>query len=196
MSVAARPSRLPDLPNVFAPVPKREEMLELMDGWSDLFGYYTNRIDLKKGDLSAVCLPTCTLTAHAPLWGTKPGQEKAVLVAEGRKNLSGMLRFMKVTRHDMKLSMRKNGKELCLFFKARVKLRILPFCAIVNAPLIFVVKYENDERGELKIASVDEWAVKSATIEEARKMLVELCFWPTDDTTFAPFTAAFGGLPQ
>jgi len=147
MSVAARPSRLPDLPNVFAPVPKREEMLELMDGWSDLFGYYTNRIDLKKGDLSAVCLPTCTLTAHAPLWGTKPGQEKAVLVAEGRKNLSGMLRFMKVTRHDMKLSMRKNGKELCLFFKARVKLRILPFCAIVNAPLILSSSMKTTSEG-------------------------------------------------
>jgi hypothetical protein len=188
MAAAAGPPRSSDRPNVFSHVPNCKELLELMDGWSDLFGDYTTRIDLKKGDLSAVCLPTCTLTTHAPLWGKKPGQDKAVPVAEVRKNLSDKFRFMKVTRQDVKLAMRKNGTELCLFFVARVKLRFLPFCAIVTAPLIFVVKYENDERGALKIASVDEWAVKSATIEEARKMLVELCFWPPVDTTFAPFT--------
>lgn len=193
MAVASGSTRLPSLPSVFASVPNSKELLELVDQWADLFGYHAGRIVLKQGNLSTMCLPSCSLTAHAPLWGTKPGQEKAVPVAEVRKTLSSVLAFVKIARHGMQLSMRKSGKELCLFFKAHARLRIMPCFSIVTESLVFVVKFENDEQGALKIASVDEWPVPSATVGEARKVLAETCFWPQEETVFAPYIA-FGAL--
>lgn len=105
--------------------PNSKAILALIDQLALLFGYYTNRIDLKTGDLAAVCLPDCTLTAHAPLWGTKPGKEKGVPALQVRKTLGGsLLPFVRIARHDMQLAMHPEGKGICLFFEVFMKLKV------------------------------------------------------------------------
>ena len=82
---------------------EHDGLLDLIDTWASLLGYYSGRIDLKSGTLSDCTTPDCTLTAHAPLWGTRKGKEVAVPVAEVRKRLSGMLRWVRIQRHSMHL---------------------------------------------------------------------------------------------
>ena len=127
--------------------PNSKPLLALVDEWAVLFGYHTNRIDLKTGDLSAVCLPDCTLTAHAPLWGTKPGKEKGVPAGQVRKTLAGsLLPFVQIARHNMHVAMHPQGKGLCIFFEVRGKLKVAPAAppplplphSLCRSPLLFL----------------------------------------------------------
>jgi hypothetical protein len=58
--------------------PQDKPIIALVDRWGAHFGYYDGKIDLKVDDLSSFATPDCTLTAHAPLWGTKEGEESAL----------------------------------------------------------------------------------------------------------------------
>ena len=49
--------------------------------------------DLTIDDLSSFTTDDCTLTAHAPLWGVKAGEEEAVPVKDVRTRLARILRF-------------------------------------------------------------------------------------------------------
>jgi hypothetical protein len=112
--------------------PHKEELLALVNQWAAQFGYLDGTITLKPetDDLTTFSTADCTLTAHAPLWGTKVGQEKAVAAAEVRKTLAGMLKYANVERHDMHMAL--NDKQCCLYFVAKGKLVYMPCCYLMK----------------------------------------------------------------
>lgn len=119
--------------------PEDGVMIALVDRWAAHFGYYDRKIDLNVNDLASFTTSDCTLTAHAPLWRTKPGEEKAVPVADVRKQLARMLKISRVARHNMQLAIHPGGEALCLFFEVRGKIAWLPF-TVMKVPLAFVVQ--------------------------------------------------------
>ena len=81
---------------------KKGELISLFQQWALHFGYISGTIDIKSDDeLVAFATADCTLTVHTPLWGTKPGEEKAVPAATVRKTLGDMLKYAKLERHDI-----------------------------------------------------------------------------------------------
>jgi hypothetical protein len=91
-----------------------------MSQWAAHFGYLDGKIDLQDDDLSAFVIPDAFLMAHAPLWGTKVGQEKEMPVTEEvRKTLAGMFKWVSRESHNMRMAV--HDKQLCLFFVVKIK---------------------------------------------------------------------------
>ena len=168
--------------------PQNNPMIALVDRWGAHFGYYDGKIDLQVDDLRSFVTPDCTLTAHAPLWGTKEGEEEAMPAGGVRRQLARMLKMARVARHDMHLALHPDGEALCLFF--RVKGRIASFPVTVrNVPLAFVVQATETDDG-LRISEVHEWS--AADPEAARRVLVDRHDWPAD-ATLKPYVG-FGAV--
>ena len=166
---------------------EQDEVISLIEAWAAAFGYYDGRIDLADGDdLSAFTTADCTLTAHAPLWGTKAGEEKAIPVAEVREQLAGMLKWARIARHDMHLARHPLGNAVCLFFVVKARAGVVPI-NLMTVPLAFVVNIAETEDG-LRIEDIHERPAE--TLEDARTVLVDECGWPAE-TSFQP-TLAFG----
>ncbi len=169
--------------------PPKDDLLALIHTWATHFGYYDGTIDLQTGgDLSAFTTADCTLTAHAPLWGTREGKEVATPAAEVRKQLARMLRWVRIARHDMHLARHPQEDSICLFFTVKIRFFLLPI-TLMTVPLAFVVTTSETDRG-LRICDMHEWP--AATPAEARRVLVETCGWP-EETTFTPHVA-FGAV--
>lgn len=155
-------------------------MIDLVEKWADHFGYY-GRIDTKVQDLSSFATPACTLTAHAPLWRTKAGEEQAVPVAVVRNQLAKMQRTARVSRHDMHMALHPDGDALALFFRVEGRLAFVPF-TMMKVPLVFVVQAVETDDG-LRINEVDEW--RAPSVAAAKEVVVERHGWPSS-TTFEP----------
>ena len=166
-----------------------EVLFNLVNLWASHFGYNDGHIDLTVGgDLTSFSTVDCALTAHAPLWRTKPGKEKGVPITEVRKTLAKGLKFMKINRHDMHMALHPTSKALCLYFVVKARPKILPFNCM-TVPVAFVVTTEETEVG-LRIDAVHEWSAK--TPEAAREILVEQYGWPKS-LKFNPYVA-FGAV--
>ena len=168
--------------------PHDNPIMALVDRWSAHFGYCDGKIDLQIDDLSSFATSDCTLTAHAPLWGTKEGKEKAVPVAEVRRQLARALKVGRVIRHDMHIARRPDGDSLCLFFRVKARLAFLPI-TLRTIPLALVVHATETEDG-LRISAVHEWS--AADPEAAGRVLVDLYDWPAD-TKLKPYVG-FGAV--
>lgn len=168
--------------------PSEDPLLTLIHSWASHFGYYDGKIDLQSGDLGELTTADCTLTAHAPLWGTKAGQEVATPAADVRKQLARMLWWTRIGRHDMHLARHPTQDALCLFFVVKARFFLLPI-TLMTVPLAFVVTATDTEHG-LRISDIHEWPAK--TPEEARQVLEENCDWPPG-TAFTPHVA-FGAV--
>ncbi len=163
-------------------------MIALVEAWAAHFGYYDGKIKLKQGDLGSFTTPDCRLTAHAPLWQTKPGQEVAVPVATVRMRLAKMQRMAKVARHDMHLALHPNGDALCLYFVVKGRLIFVPF-TMMTVPVAFVVQAIETEDG-LRISEIHEW--RAPNPKAASKVLVNEHNWPTG-TPMEPYEG-FGAV--
>ncbi|MFK7919868.1 MAG: hypothetical protein AB8G14_17470 [Ilumatobacter sp.] len=168
--------------------PGDHPMLALADQWAAHLGYYDNAIDLAVDDLSAFTTPESAMTAHAPLWGVKEGAEEAVPVAEVRRRLSRMLRFGRPVRHDMHLAIHRDGTELALFFRLKLRVRFIPI-TFRTIPLVLLFQATDVGNG-LRIAEVHEWA--AADPAATCRLLVERHDWPAD-TSMHPHVA-FGAM--
>ena len=100
-------------------------IVALVEQWAAHFGYDDGSVDLRVDDLDSFVTPDCTLTAHAPLWRTRAGAERAVPVAEVRKQLARMLKMTRVARHDMHMALHPDGDGLALFFRVKRRLAFL-----------------------------------------------------------------------
>lgn len=159
-------------------------MLVLADRWAAHLGYYDNAIDLAVEDLSAFTTPGCSMVAHAPLWGVKEGAEEAVPIPEVRRRLARMLRFGRPVRHDMHLATHRDGTELALFFRLKLRARFIPI-TFRTIPLVLVFRATGVE-DELRIDEVHEWA--AADPDAACRLLIERHDWP-GETTMHPHVA-------
>ena len=174
-----------------APLPstQQDELLALIDLWAAHFGYYDGRIDLQAGgDLGAFTTADCNLTAHAPLWGTKEGEEKPIPAVDVREQLAGTLKWTRIARHDMHMARHPVDNAVCLFFVVKARFVALPF-NLMTVPVAFVVTAADTEEG-LRIQEVHEWPAE--TPEEARQVLVDSCGWPAE-TTIEPYVS-FGAV--
>lgn len=162
-------------------------MLALLEGWTQHFGYYDNRIDLKVDRLGQFVTTDAKLIAHAPLWGIKEGYQ-AFPAAQARKRLARALRFGRATRHHMQLALHPDGMQLCLFFGLKTRLRLLPI-TLQTTTLAFIVLAVETEDG-LRIEAVHEWA--AADPAEARQVVIDHHGWPVE-TTLTPHVA-FGAV--
>ena len=168
--------------------PSTDELLALIEAWAAHFGYYDGAIDLEVSDLSAFTTADCTLTAHAPLWGTEAGAESATPASEVRTSLAKMLRRVRITRNNMHMARHPDGKAICLFFVVKARLGFLPL-NLMTVPLAFVANAVETDRG-LRIKAVNEWPAE--TPEDARQLLVDTYGWPAE-TALAPHVA-FGAV--
>lgn len=159
-------------------------MVALVEGWAAHAGWYDNKIDLHVDDLQSFATPDCTLTAHAPIYGTKPGAEKAVRLADVRKQLSRILTVGRFTRDHLHLALHPDGDALCLFTSVKMRVFFLPF-TLRTIPLAFVVHAAETSNG-LRIDDVHEWA--AADPEAACRILLDHHDWPAD-TTLQPHVA-------
>jgi hypothetical protein len=166
--------------------PHKEEILALMDQQAAHMGYVDGVINLKidENDFKIFWTADCHLTAHAPLWGTKAGQEKPVPITDVRKQLAGMLKYVTPERHDLHMAI--NDKQLCLYFVVKIKLACL---SIMTVPLAFVAVTVDTPKG-LRIAEIHEWPATSPEI--AQKLMVEQYGWP--ETTKFEKHVGFGAL--
>lgn len=168
--------------------PQKTELLNLFQQWALHFGYISGKIEIKSADeLAAFTTSDCTLTAHAPLWGAKPGEETAVPAATVRKNLNGMLKYAKLERHNMHIA--AHGKQLCLFFELKGKLRYFPLFYVVQVPLAFVLEAVDTPQG-LRIQAIHEWPAASPA--EALQVMVAKHGWP--ETAKFEKQVAFGAV--
>ncbi|MBX9718149.1 MAG: hypothetical protein K2X36_04820 [Microbacteriaceae bacterium] len=166
--------------------PNTAELITLVEQWGAHFGWYDGRIDLGVTDLSSFTIPDCTLTAHAPVWGTRAGSERAIPIAEVRKRLAGLVRFVRATRHDMHVAFHPDGKQICLSVQFKARPAFLPV-TIRTEPLAFVLRACETPDG-LRICAVDEWS--AADPDAARLLLIEHHGWPIE-TALHP-QVAFG----
>lgn len=157
-------------------------IVDLVEQWSNHFGYYDDKIDLKIQDLGSFATPDCTLTAHAPAYGVKVGEEKAIPIADVRKQLARMLRFGgRPCRHNMHMAVHPDGKAMGLFFEIRVRLGFIPI-VLRTIPVAFVVQATPTTDG-LRISEVHEWA--AADPGAARRVLIDNSGWP-ESTVIEP----------
>jgi hypothetical protein len=164
------------------PEAQPDEVLALLELWATHFGYYNNRIDLEVGgDLSAFVTSDAQLTVHAPLWGTKAGEEKAISVLEVRQSLARLLRWARVARSDLHLARMPDDSAVCLFFTAKVYMAGLPF-PVQRASVAMVFHTRRTDAG-LRLHALHEWP--AASVEAARELLVDQLGWPAD-TVFTP----------
>lgn len=164
------------------------ELATLVEHWGAHFGWYDGTIDLGVDDLSAFTTADCTLTAHAPVWGTRAGAERAIPIAEVRKRLAGLVKFVRGTRHDMHIAVHPNSNQMCLFVRFKARLAFVPV-TLRTEPLAFVVQASATPDG-LRISKVDEWS--AADPEAARRLLVDHHGWPAE-TALHP-EVAFGAV--
>lgn len=158
------------------PVPTDHEMIAVVDRWASHFGYYDNRIDLTNGDLSSFTTDDASLTAHAPLWGTKEGQEEAVPAAEVRKRLARLLKFARANRHNLHLALHPDGTQLCLLFELKARLRVLSI-PLRTVTMAFVVLATETADG-LRISAIHEW--DAADPAATAKVVINNHGWPAD----------------
>lgn len=157
--------------------PDKDERVALLELWCAHFGYYTGEIDLSVGgDLSQFTRADCTLTAHAPLWGTKEGEEQAIPVTEVRKSLAKALKRSRIARERMHLALHPDGTAASLFFVVKIRLRGLPI-DLMTVPLAFVVNFAETPDG-LRIAEIHEWPAE--TPEAASQTLMVEHGWPEE----------------
>lgn len=164
--------------------PQEDELLALIELFASHYGYYDGKIDLESGDLSTFATPECSITAHAPLWRTKEGQEKQVPLLDVRKQLAGMLKWFRIRRHEMHLAQHPTQNALCLFFVVKSRLAFLPF-NLMTVPLAFVVTTRETPDG-LRLDEIHEWPAEDPVA--ARAVLIDECGWPTE-TAFEPHPA-------
>ena len=150
------------------------EMVGLVERWGAHFGWYDGKIDLGDHDLSGFATPECTLTAHAPVWRTRPGAERELPIAVARKRLARLLTLARASRHDMHLAIHPDGDAMCLFVRVKARLAFPPV-TVLTEPLAFVVTASPTPDG-LRVSKVDEWS--AADPEAARRILVEHHGWP------------------
>jgi hypothetical protein len=158
------------------PTPHNNEITGLVERWGAHFGWYDGKIDLRVHDLSSFTTPDCTLTAHAPVWGTRQGAERAIPIADVRRRLARLVKLARASRHDMHLAIHPDGDAMCLFVRFKVRLAFLPV-TVRTEPLAFVVQASETANG-LRINKVDEWS--AADPEAARRILVDHHDWPAD----------------
>ncbi|MEI8095800.1 MAG: hypothetical protein WCG80_16440 [Spirochaetales bacterium] len=153
---------------------RRNELLNLFQQWANHFGYLDGKIQIASDEeLQAFATTDCTLTSHPPLWGARPGLEKAVPATTVRRSLQGLLRSFKVTRLEMHVAV--NETKLCLYFVVKGRLKLFPFFDVMNVPLAFVLGAVETPQG-LRIDEVHEWPAASPT--DALKVLVAQHAWP------------------
>lgn len=179
----AKTGTVPPLPGT-----QPDELLALLEIWAAHFGYYDGQINLDDGDLSTFTTPDCALTAHAPLWGTKEGEERAVPAAEVRRSLARMTRWTRIERHNMHIARHPSADAACLFFEVKARLVGLPF-TLMRVSLAFVANAERTDAG-LRLQEIHEWPAESP--EAARVLLIDQLGWP-DETVLTPHMA-FGAL--
>ena len=155
---------------------RKEELLKVLEAHGKFFGAFDGgKITIKESDdLSSVYAEGCTLKAHAPLWGNKPGKEPLLTVPELRKRLGTAFKF--VALHPSGMHVASKEDSIALFYHAKLKLRFFPFFYMMNVPLIFVVDYVETDKG-LRIKQFNEYPTKSR--EEATEKLIGLG-WPKD----------------
>ncbi|KAJ1638283.1 hypothetical protein T492DRAFT_833730 [Pavlovales sp. CCMP2436] len=164
---------MPNVPPLPPPLdsPTNRQLLQMLDAYAVPMGYYDRKISLD-ADLSAVALPDAALTAHAPLWGTKAGKEKAVPLPEVLSTLNGLFRFAAITRHAMQLALHPDGSAVCFFCEVKIKLKACPCGALTTVPLILVANVTR--KGDASpliplIATVHEYPAKN--VDEGAALL-------------------------
>lgn len=168
--------------------PRKDELLALFQQWAASLGYLTGKIDLTADpELAGVATADCSLTAHAPLWGTKAGQEKPMSATTVRKTLAANLKFVRIERHDMHMAV--HDTQICFFFVVKAKLKFFPLFSFMTVPLAFVLSAVDTPQG-LRIREINEWP--AASPEEAQRLLVAKHGWP--ETTRFEKKVAFGAL--
>jgi hypothetical protein len=168
-------------------VAQHDDLLELLNMWASLFGWTSGRIDVDR-DMSACLLEDCTLTVHAPMWGTREGQEQVVPADVVRRRLAWALWFVHIERHQMHLAWHPDGRGVCLFFLIQVQVRGVPW-NLATVPIAFIMRFVDTAAGP-RVAEIHERS--AATTEEARRVLVDQCGWP--DTTRFVSHVAFGAV--
>ncbi len=167
----------------------QDERVALLELWCAHFGYYTGEIDLSVGgDLREFTHADCTLTAHAPLWGTKEGEEEAIPATEVRERLAKTLKRSRITRERMHLALHPDGKAASLFFVVKIRLRGLPM-NLMTVPLAFVVDFAETPDG-LRISEIHEWPAE--TPADAVQTLMAEHGWPEEPVFEA--VQAFGAV--
>jgi len=163
-------------------------MMRLVDQWSRHFGWLDNKIDLDVTDLSAFATPDCTITAHAPLYGTRPGRERTMPLNDVRKRLARLLMVGRPSRHDLHITVHPDGTAIAFF--ARIEIRVAGIGLKVSTiPMTFVMLGEPTDDG-IWVREVHEWS--AANPAEAAKILIANHGWPSD-TGFEP-QVAFGAV--
>lgn len=158
---------------------ENDERYRLLHEWASHFGYYDSKVDLTAGgNLETFTTPDAVLEVHAPLWGTKPGEEVQVSAQHVRVSLAKVLRWFHVRRHNMYMGLHPDKRSLCLFFVAKIRPKLLPI-TIRSVPLVLLFSYAETDSG-LRICRVDEMA--SRTPKEAERLLKEKFGWPTSVT--------------
>jgi hypothetical protein len=99
--------------------PHKDIIMALVGQCTAHFGWLDGKIDLQDDDLSAFLSPDASFMIHAPLWGTKVGQEKETPVAEARKTLAGLMKWVSLERHHMQMAV--HDKQLCTFLVVKLK---------------------------------------------------------------------------
>jgi hypothetical protein len=166
-----------------------DERYKLLHQWASHFGYYDGKIDLSVGgNLEAFATYDAVLEAHAPLWGTKPGQEVAIPAKQVRASLARMLRWFTPQRHDMHIALHPDELSLCLFFVVKARLKLLPI-TVQTVPLVYLVSYAETDKG-LRIRRVDEWPAR--TPKEAERLIKDKLGWP-ESVTLEP-ARVFGAV--
>lgn len=154
---------------------ENDERYKLLREWVAYLGYYDGKIDLTAGgNLEAFATRDAVLEVHAPLWGTKPGKEAPVPAKQVRATLAKALRWFAVRRHDMHIALHPDDRSLCVFFVAKIRLKLLPI-TIRTVPLVSLVSYTETDRG-LRIRRVDEWPAR--TPKEAERLIKDKLGWP------------------
>lgn len=151
-------------------------LYELIERWSDHFGYRSGSIDLDIVDLSGFATSGATLTAHPPLWGTKPGEERAVPLSETRRRLARLLRFVRTLRHDMHIGADPDQGQICISFVLKLRLAVVPI-PIRSVGLAMVFATTETAEG-LRIDRVDEWPAENPAAADA--LLREHYDWPAE----------------
>ncbi len=78
----------------------------------------------------------------------------------------------------MHIALHPDGRLLCLFFVAKIRLKLVPI-TIKTVPIVFHVRYAKTGKG-LRISRVDEWVAR--TPKEAERLIKNKLRWPKSIT--------------
>jgi len=124
--------------------PNSEVLLDLYAGLVQLLGYY-KKIDMKTGQISAICHSDCELIQHPPLLGAK--RETVIHSGVLRSKFASLLPLVSIRRDDAHVALHPEGKAISIFHVMSVKLGCFPCCTLVRAPMIFVANVAIDNSG-------------------------------------------------